>query len=231
MNASSLIERISSIYKKMSHAAMRTGRNPEDVSLIAVTKTVDVRKIREAIEAGLRTFGENRVQEAREKIESLAAVSERMQWHLIGHLQRNKAKQAVRLFDLIHTLDSVDLAREIDRQAGIAGKVQEVLIEVKLSPEETKQGIPRHELMALLDALHEMKHLNIRGLMTMPPFFAEAHEARPYFRELCELKDKARTEGFDLPELSMGMSHDFEVAIEEGSTMVRIGTAIFGERG
>jgi PLP dependent protein len=231
MNASSLLERISSIYKKMSHAAMRAGRNPEDVSLIAVTKTVDVRKIREAIEAGLRTFGENRVQEAREKIESLAGMSERIQWHMIGHLQRNKAKHAVRLFDLIHTLDSVDLALEIDRQAGIAGKVQEVLIEVKLSTEETKQGMPGHDLMALLDAVHKMKHLKIRGLMTMPPFFDEPQEARPYFRELGELRDTARRKGFDLPELSMGMSHDFEVAIEEGSTMVRIGTAIFGERG
>jgi pyridoxal phosphate enzyme (YggS family) len=231
MNAAALIERIGFIYKKMSHAAMRTGRNPEDVVLIAVTKTVNVRRIKEAIEAGLRTFGENRVQEARGKIESLAGMSERMQWHLIGHLQRNKAKYAVCLFDLIHTLDSVDLAQEIDRQAGIADKVQEVLIEVKLSPEEMKQGIPKHELMALLDVVREMKHLNLRGLMTMPPFFSEPQEGRPYFRELCELRNMAKTEGFPLPELSMGMSHDFEVAIEEGATMVRIGTAIFGKRG
>jgi len=230
MNDRELIERISTIYKKMSHAAMRAGRNPEDVMLIAVTKTIDVQRIREAIDAGLRIFGENRVQEARDKIESLSGISESLHWHLLGHLQRNKAKYAVRMFDLIHSLDTIDLAEEINRQASMAGKVQDVLIEVKLSLEETKQGIPKHELMALLNAVREMKHLNLKGLMTMPPFFSNPQEARPYFRELRELRDKMKLEGVSLPELSMGMSHDFEVAIEEGATMVRIGTAIFGER-
>jgi PLP dependent protein len=230
MNDRAFIERISTVYKKMSHAAMRAGRSPEDVVLIAVTKTIDVRRIREAIDAGLRIFGENRVQEARDKIGSLAGISESLNWHLIGHLQRNKAKYAVRMFDLIHSIDSIDLAGEINRQASTAGKVQDVLIEVKLSAEETKQGIPKHELMALLSAVREMQHLNLRGLMTMPPFFPNPQEGRPYFRELRELRDTMKLEGFSLPELSMGMSHDFEAAIEEGSTMVRIGTAIFGDR-
>jgi PLP dependent protein len=229
MNDRAFIERISAIYKKMSHAAMRAGRNPEDVVLIAVTKTIDVRRIREAIDAGLRIFGENRVQEARAKIRSLTGISESLHWHLIGHLQRNKAKYAVRMFDLIHSLDSIDLAGELNRQASLAGKVQDVLIEVKLSPEKTKQGIPKHELSALLGAVREMQHLNLRGLMTMPPFFPNPQKGRPYFRELRELRDTMKPEGFSLPELSMGMSHDFEVAIQEGATMVRIGTAIFGE--
>ena len=230
MNDRLLIERISTTFKKMSHAAMRAGRNPEDVMLIAVTKTIDIQGIREAIDAGLRIFGENRVQEARDKIESLEGISESLHWHLIGHLQRNKAKYAVRMFDMIHSLDTIDLAEEINRQASMAGKVQDVLIEVKLSPEETKQGIPKHELMALLTAVREMKHLNLKGLMTMPPFSSNPQEVRPYFRELCELRDKMKLDGVSLTELSMGMSHDFEVAIEEGATMVRIGTAIFGER-
>ncbi|HWR57931.1 MAG TPA: YggS family pyridoxal phosphate-dependent enzyme, partial [Thermodesulfovibrionales bacterium] len=215
-----------------SHAAMRAGREPGDVKLIAVTKTVGIESIREAINAGLRVFGENRVQEAQEKLMSdeLKVMSERIEWHLIGHLQRNKAKYAVRLFDLIHSVDSVELAGEIDRSAEKNGKIQDVLVEVKLSHERTKHGVSRTDLTGLLKEVAGFKHLNLVGLMTIPPFFDNPEDARPYFRELRNLRDEAVSSGFALPQLSMGMSGDFEVAIEEGATMVRVGTAIFGER-
>ncbi len=228
-----LLERISDIYKSISHAAMRAGRNPEDVRLIAVTKTVSVEKIREAIDAGLRIFGENRVQEAQKKVMSdeLRVMGEKIYWHLIGHLQKNKAKYAVELFDLIHSVDSRGLAHEIDRHAERKGKIQNVLVEVKLSHERTKHGVLKTDLTGLLEVINDLKNLNLRGLMTIPPFFDDPEEARPYFRELRELRDKAVSAGLTLPELSMGMSGDFEIAIEEGATMVRIGTAIFGERG
>jgi len=227
-----LIGSISSIYKRISHAAMRAGRNPEEVKLIAVTKTVTVQQIKEAIDAGLRTLGENRIQEAKAKIEELSADSTMpsVSWHLIGHLQKNKAKYAVRLFDLIHSLDSAELAEELNSQAEKIGKVQEVLMEVKLSPEETKHGVAKTDLPEFLKMVQTLKHLRLRGLMTVPPFFEHPEEVRPYFRELRALRDEAEAAGYHLPELSMGMSNDFEVAIEEGATMVRIGTAIFGER-
>ncbi len=236
MKTQSLLENISTIYKRMSHAAMRAERNPEDVKLIAVTKTVSAERIKEAIDAGLRIFGENRVQEATAKIEELLKLSTAdyrlptISWHLIGHLQRNKAKIAVQLFDLIHSLDSIGLAKELNKHAEKTGKIQDVLIEIKLSHEETKHGVLKEELMELLKTVNNMKNLNLRGLMTIPPFFDDPEDTRPYFRQLRELKDKAEAMGFNLPELSMGMSNDFEVAIEEGATMVRIGTAIFGQR-
>lgn len=227
-----LIDSIRSIYRRISHAATRAGRNPEEIKLIAVTKTVTVHQIKEAFDAGLRTFGENRVQEARAKIEELSTggTMPSVSWHLIGHLQKNKAKYAVQLFDLIHSLDSAGLAEELNSQAEKIGKVQEVLVEVKLSPEETKHGIAKTDLLPLLRMVQDMKHLRLKGLMTIPPFFEHPEEARPFFRELRELRDEAGAAVCRLPELSMGMSNDFEVAIEEGSTMVRIGTAIFGER-
>ena len=242
MKTSTLLENISTVYKRMSDAAMRAGRGPEEVKLIAVTKTVSIEQIREAVGAGLRIFGENRVQEAKEKISNLKSFASgepvrggqisnvNIEWHLIGHLQRNKAKYAVRLFDLIHSVDSQGLAEELNRHAEKTGKVQDVLLEVKLSREESKHGVSGEELMGLLERVSDMKHLKLKGLMTIPPFFEDPGDARPYFRELRELRDRARERGFFLPELSMGMSHDFEVAIEEGATMVRIGTAIFGER-
>ncbi|MCL5022804.1 MAG: YggS family pyridoxal phosphate-dependent enzyme [Nitrospirae bacterium] len=228
----SLSERISAVRKRIVHAAMRAGRQPQDVMLIAVTKTVPVARIREAAECGLRAFGENRVQEAQKKIMSdeVSAVSEEIEWHLIGHLQRNKAKHAVGLFDCIHSLDSAGLAEEINRHAEKIGKVQDVLIEVKLSHEKTKHGVPSEELPELLRVVRDLANLNLRGLMTIPPFFEDPEAARPYFRELRELRDGYRGKGFALRELSMGMSDDFEAAIEEGATMVRVGTAIFGTR-
>ncbi len=236
MKNQSLLENISSIYKRMSHAAMRAGRSPEHVKLIAVTKAAGIEQIREALDAGLRTFGENRIQEARTKIQGLSALSTTeyrlpaVEWHLIGHLQKNKAKHAVQLFDLIHSVDSVELAHEINRQAEKIGKIQGVLIEVKLSHEAAKHGVSRSGLTELLNTVRNLRNLHLSGLMTVPPFFDHPGEARPYFKELRELKDRAVSEGFDLPELSMGMSGDFEIAIEEGATMVRVGTAIFGQR-
>jgi pyridoxal phosphate enzyme (YggS family) len=227
-----LIERASSIFKRISHAALRAGRNPENIKLIAVTKTVDVNAIKEAMDAGLRIFGENRVQEAKEKISDLRfEISDSgIEWHLIGHLQKNKAKYAVQLFDLIQTIDSMELADELNKQSEKTGKIQRVLVQVKLSEEETKHGASESELTPLLQKINDLKNLRLEGLMTMPPYFEDAEKARPYFRKLREIRDAAEKQGFDLPELSMGMSHDFEVAIEEGATMVRIGTALFGER-
>lgn len=233
MMDTTLVENIKTIYRRICHAAMRVERNPEDVKLIAVTKTVDTERIKEAIDWGLRIFGESRVQEAKGKIEELSRLPATdyglptISWHLVGHLQKNKAKIAVQLFDLIHSLDSIGLAAELNTHAERAGKIQRVLVQVKLSEEETKHGIPKENLQRLLDAIAGMKNLKLEGLMTMPPFLDNPEMARPYFRELRELRDKAERSGHTLSELSMGMTHDFEIAIEEGSTMVRIGTGIF----
>ncbi len=239
-----LIENASAILKKMSHAAMRAGRSPDGVTLIAVTKTVGMEKIKEAVDIGLRIFGENRVQEAQKKVPGLKSeinppsppFSEggmgglRIEWHLIGHLQKNKAKYAVQLFDLIHTVDSMELAEEINRQAEKIDKIQKVLVQVKLSGEETKQGASEEDLAPLLARVKSLSNLQLKGLMAIPPFFEDPEKTRPYFRRLRELRDEAEKAGCDLTELSMGMSNDFETAIEEGATMVRIGTALFGER-
>jgi pyridoxal phosphate enzyme (YggS family) len=227
-----LIETASAILKKISHAAICTGRNPDGVKLIAVTKTVEIEKIKEAVAIGLRIFGENRVQEAQKKVPGVKSQfsDSGIEWHLIGHLQKNKAKYAVRLFDLIHTVDSVELAEEINRQAEKIDKIQRVLVQVKLSGEVTKQGISEEDLVPLLKKVNGMNNLELKGLMTIPPFFEDPEKTRPYFRRLRELSGNAEKAGCELTELSMGMSNDFEVAIEEGATMVRIGTALFGER-
>lgn len=228
----SIAEKAKDVYKRMSRTAMKAGRNPGDVALIAVTKTIDIGRIAEAIDAGLRIFGESRVQEAQRKISEFGMLSAKcgIKWHLIGHLQKNKVKQAVQFFDLIHSLDSVGLAEEISKQAERIGKVQDVLVEVKLSGEQSKHGVSKEGFFELLRSSGSLKNLHITGLMTIPPYFDNPEDAGPYFRELRALRDKAQVNGFNLPELSMGMSHDFEVAIEEGATMVRIGAAIFGER-
>jgi pyridoxal phosphate enzyme (YggS family) len=231
---------IKKIYRRIAHAAMRAGREPDEVRLIAVSKNVSADRVREAIESGMRDLGENRVQEFREKRELLSReihlgrpfspASYRVRWHLIGHLQKNKAKAAVEMFDLIHSLDSLELAGQINRHAQNIGKIQSVLIQVKLSDEESKYGVLKEELIDILDVAAGMKNLRIEGLMMIPPFFDDPEKTRLFFRELREIRDRARATGFRLAELSMGMSHDFEVAIEEGATMVRVGTAIFGER-
>jgi pyridoxal phosphate enzyme (YggS family) len=183
---SELLEKIKNVYRKMSSAAIRSGRNPFDVKLVAVTKTVGIDSIKEAIGLGLRVFGENRVQEAKEKITSLSQLVPDcdLEWHMIGHLQKNKAKMAVRLFEVIHSVDSAGLAEELNRSAEKEGKIQRVLIEVKLSEEETKHGVSRKDLTGLIKLVSEMENLKLEGLMTMPPFFDESEAARPFFREL-----------------------------------------------
>ena len=223
---------INNVLNRIEKAAKRVGRDIKDIKLIAVTKTVDVNRIKEAVEAGLRIFGENRVQEAQKKITSceLRVTSERIEWHFIGHLQTNKVKDVAGNFVLIHAVDSLRLAEEIDRQAKKRDIVQEILIEVKLSEEESKFGAAEKDLLPLIKSVSEFGNVKLLGLMTIPPFFEDAENTRPYFKRLRELRDEAIKKGFNLSELSMGMSHDFETAIEEGATMVRIGTAIFGER-
>lgn len=227
-----LLDNLSAVYKRMSHAALRSDRNPGDVRLVAVTKTVGVRTIRAAIDLGLRVFGESRTQEALRKIASpqLQVPGSPVEWHMIGHLQRNKAKDAVRLFALIHTVDSEALAEELNRQAEKAGKVQRILLQVKLSEEASKTGIGEPGLPRLLDCAASLPFLSSEGLMTIPPYCERQEDARPYFRRLREIRDLLRRDGLELRELSMGMSHDFEVAVEEGATLVRVGTSIFGER-
>lgn len=220
---------------KISNAAVRSGRNPEEIKLIAVSKTVDLRRIIEAVKAGVTILGENRVQEARDKIAEFGeqvtpSLKRRVEWHLIGSLQKNKAKSAVHLFDFIHSVDSVELAETINKYSAHAGRKQRVLVQVKLSEEITKHGAEEKNIMQLVENITEMEHLSLEGLMTIPPFFDDREATRPYFRRLRELRDRLSSDGFHLPELSMGMSNDFEVAIEEGATMVRVGTAIFGER-
>ena len=203
-------------------ACQRAGRSPGEVLLIAVSKTVEAERIQQAIAAGVPALGENRVQEARGKIEALGRP---VPWHLIGPLQTNKAKDAVRLFDWIHSVDRLELATELDRRARALGKTVDALLEVNVAEEPQKSGARPGEIKPLLDAIAGLSGIRIRGLMAIPPAVADAERARPHFRRLRELRDAA-----GLPHLSMGMSGDFEVAVEEGATMVRVGTAIFGPR-
>lgn len=232
MKSGSVFENIKEVYRIISRGALKADRSPDEVQLIVVTKTVGTKGILEAVAAGIRVLGENRVQEAKKKIlsDEIRAMPEKLQWHLIGHLQKNKAKDAVRFFELIHSVDSIELAAELDRQAEKIGKIQRILIQVKLSDEETKSGITEKGFPELLKTITQLKHLQLEGLMTIPPYLENVRDIVPYFRRLRELRDQAEKAGFRLPELSMGMSHDYEAAIEEGATMVRIGTAIFGER-
>jgi len=219
------------VRQRIARAAERGGRNPEQITLIAVSKTIDPATIQQAVDAGARDLGENRVQEALDKIDQIKA--DQLRWHLIGHLQSNKARAAVRAFDMIHSVDSAELARRLDRIAGEEGRQMSVLIQVDLAGEATKSGADERALPEIVEALDAAEHLDFRGLMTLPPFFESPDQTRPYFRRLRELLEglnDSRSEGRRLSELSMGMSHDFEVAIEEGATMVRVGTAIFGAR-
>jgi pyridoxal phosphate enzyme (YggS family) len=267
MTQTSIQENLSRVRERISRAASRVGRHPNEIALIAVSKTRPASAIRDAFEAGVRHFGENRVQEWEGKhaaTEGLAAT-----WHLIGHLQSNKAARAARLFHSVDSVDDLALAQRLDRargEAGIIGKLR-VLIEVRVAQEETKSGVEIAQLPALAETVAELPHLQLAGLMCIPPFFdpqstvissearnpsslasvdarlqttlteeghrssPSSHPVRPYFRRLRELRDNlTKRFGFDLPVLSMGMSHDFEVAIEEGATEVRIGTALFGPR-
>lgn len=214
----------------ISEAANRAGRSAEDICLIAVSKTFDPPTIQKAVDAGAHNLGENRVQEAVGKVSKIRGD---LRWHLIGHLQSNKARHAVETFDVIHTIDSVELAERLDRIAGELHRIPEVLIQVDLAHESTKSGADESELSSIVETLDSAQQLKLRGLMLLPPFFDSPEQTRPYFRRLRELLDglnSKRSVERKLTELSMGMSHDFEVAIEEGATMVRVGTAIFGRR-
>ena len=216
------------VRERIERAARLAGRNPDDIRLVAVTKTVDIKRIREAVRAGLRCFGENYVQESEEKIEKVKHQT--VKWHFIGHLQKNKARFAVELYDMIETVGGLSLAAEINRRTS---SPIDILIQVKISDEKTKGGVTPREVPELAAAIGAMKNLNLKGLMAIPPFNENPELSRPYFttlRRIAERVNSERIPGVTLTELSMGMSADFDVAIEEGATIIRVGTALFGER-
>ncbi len=226
----SIEDNVNQIRERIANAAIRAGKQPEDIVLIGVSKRVDEDRIRRAVAAGITILGENRVQEAKGKIASLGTP---VSWHLIGHLQSNKVKYAVSIFDLIQSVDSVSLAQEIDRRAAQINKVADVLVQLNIGQEATKHGTTAAELWTMLGHMSTFKHIAVRGLMAIPPYMSDPEDSRPYFGRMKELFEQAKTKnipGINMQYLSMGMSHDFEVAIAEGANMVRIGTAIFGER-
>jgi pyridoxal phosphate enzyme (YggS family) len=220
-------ENLLRVMEKIEEVARKIGRDPNEIKLVAVSKTVEAARIMEAIEVGVSILGENYVQEAQKKIEEIGRP---VSWHFIGHLQTNKAKYAIRLFDMIHSLDSVPLAEELNRRAEQADRVMKVMIEVNLSKEATKFGTDEEVVVNLAKRVQNLNHLSLEGLMTMPPYFDSPELSRPYYIALRELKERMIKEGIPMEELSMGMSNDFEIAIEEGATYVRVGTAIFGAR-
>lgn len=230
MDKKDLIQKnISDVLRRISRAAVGCGRNPDEIRLVAVGKTQPVTTVRQAIAAGARIIGENYIQEAREKFDALCQFD--TQWHFIGHLQSNKAKYAVRMFELIHSVDSLKLAHEINKQACKVGKKQRILLQVNISGEQTKSGIAEKQAHDLVEQVLVLENLHLQGLMTMPPFFDAPVKARPYFAALRDLRDRLENRlEVELKDLSMGMTGDFEVAIEEGATLVRIGTALFGVR-
>jgi len=226
----SISENLARVQDKIANAAIKSDRSPDSVKLVGVTKTVDLDRIKEAVSAGLQLLGENYVQEARNKVDQFGG---RVSWHFIGRLQTNKAKYAVKLFHMIETVDSIKLAVELNRRAQPLGRVIPVLIQLNLAAEQTKGGLKPSDCLPLIHQIAELEHLRVRGLMTMPPFFNDPERARPYFRQLRELSEEIRAAGVpgvEMAQLSMGMSGDFEAAIEEGATLVRVGTAIFGQR-
>ena len=220
-----IADNLRSVRERIEAAAVKVGRDPAEVKVVAVSKTHPADALRQVIIAGCGLLGENKVQEAEGKIAELGR--EAAEWHLIGHLQSNKARKAVQLFDVIHTVDSVEIAERLDRICGEAGRDSlRILVQVDIAAEETKSGIAENDLTELSDFLQTCRHLKFEGLMIIPPYFADPEETRPFFRRLREIRDNVIPGGA----LSMGMSHDFEVAIEEGATIVRVGTAIFGQR-
>ena len=230
----SIADNVTAIHERIASAAARVNRTADSITLMAVSKTVEPKRIKEAYAAGLRVFGENRVQDFEGKSAGLSELKD-AEWHLIGHLQSNKSKKAAELFHAIDSVDSLRLAEKLNQAAAEAHKTLDVLIEIKVGQEESKAGIPLDspELENLLRAAPQLESLQIRGLMTVPPFTENPEGARPYFRLLRDLRDQIEARklpGIRMDVLSMGMSHDFEVAIEEGSTCVRVGTAIFGAR-
>lgn len=224
-------ENIAIVQERIAAACRRSGRRPEEVKLVAISKTVPPELVREAYEGGLRDFGENRVQEAKTKRPALSDLT--VTWHLVGHLQTNKAKVARELFHWVHSVDSIRLAQKLHQAAVCSGDRLLVLIEVNLGGELTKSGVREQEVIPLAEQVGQLETLELRGLMVIPPFLEDPEQARPYFRRLRELAhaiESKKLANLSMQELSMGMSHDFEVAIEEGATMVRVGTAIFGPR-
>ena len=220
-----LRENLAKVQRKIEQTAKNAGRNADEIKLVAVSKTHPVEILNQAIEAGAQIFGENKVQEAESKIEEIG--HERVKWHLIGHLQKNKARKAVQLFDVIHSLDSIELARRLERICKEENRENlPVLIQVDLAKEATKNGIEEKDLPELIEFLQTCECLNLKGFMIIPPYFEDAEKVRPYFRRLREIRNEFLPGG----EISMGMSHDFEIAIEEGATFIRVGMAIFGER-
>lgn len=226
---SDIATNIKEIKDSIESAANRVGRDPSSVKLVAVTKTVSVSTINEAIEAGIDIIGENRIQEARDKVPELNKVS----CHLIGHLQKNKVRYIFGLFDMVHSVDSLELAAEIDRRAIAKGKRMDILLQVNVSGVESRFGFDEKNLLPNLSEIGRMEGIAVKGLMTIPPYSEEPNDSRPFFKRLSALRKKIQAvgiEGIEMAELSMGMSNDFEVAVEEGATMVRVGSAIFGGR-
>ena len=224
-------ERVRLVLSTIRRAAEKVGRSADSVRLVAVTKSVSVDQIQEGINAGLCLLGENRLQEALPKMAALKQAP--VHWHFIGHLQRRKVRALIGVFDLIHSVDSAELAQEIDRRAGEAGRCQDVLLEVNVGGESTKTGFHPEEIIGVVPALAALPHLRIKGLMVIPPPTPDAEQARPYFRRLRDLAGRImdlRISSVVMAELSMGMSNDYAVAVEEGATLVRVGTALFGAR-
>lgn len=222
---------IESINDRIKRAARACGRDPETIRLVVVSKAIQADKVREAIEAGATILGENYIQEARGKFNALSSCS--VSWHFIGHLQTNKAKYAVRLFDLIQTVDRLKLANELNRQAEKVNKIQNILIQVNIGKEPSKSGICAEDAQDMIKDTGRFENLSVKGLMVIPPFFSNPEKVRPYFSALRNLRDQIKKEAIPnvaMDELSMGMTGDFEIAIEEGATLVRIGAAIFGKR-
>ncbi len=218
------------INKRITDTALACDRNPKAIRLVAVSKTVSENRIKEAIDAGVSTLGESYIQEARKKFTNLSPNP--VSWHFIGHLQSNKAKYAVKIFDLIHSVDSVKLANALSREAAKINKIQDILIQVNTGREKSKSGVSPEKTIDIIKEISELTDVRINGLMTIPPLYNEPQKVSPYFRMLRELSDTIKTElpEIEMKELSMGMTGDFEVAIKEGATLVRVGTAIFGER-
>jgi pyridoxal phosphate enzyme (YggS family) len=221
---------INKVRQRLIAATARCNRSPDSVRLLAVTKTVSSFAIEQAMEAGITAFGENYVQEAKEKI---AVIGKRVEWHMIGYLQTNKAKYAVNLFDYIHSVDRMELAKEINKRADLINRKINILVEINISGEKTKSGIQAAHAVRLIKDISILENISVKGLMTMAPYSSNPENSRPYFSELRNLQKKIIKEGIkniQMDELSMGMTDDFEIAIEEGATIVRIGRAIFGER-
>jgi pyridoxal phosphate enzyme (YggS family) len=230
MSETDIRANLAAVQERIAAAARRAGRREDAVLLVGVSKTVDAERVRAAIAAGVPALGENRVQEAREKI---AILGRPRPWHLIGHLQTNKVKDALESFDLIHSVDRLPLAEALSRRAAEAGRRADVLVQVNVGEEPQKGGLRADELRGALETMAGLPGLRLRGLMTIPPLPHAPEDSRPYYKEMGRLLDEARRWGHapDLTELSMGMSGDFEVGVEEGATIVRVGTAIFGSRG